>query len=111
MSRRLQRKIAAIDIAELIGISKSYYADIEKGRRSPPNRKALDKIVQRLDLTDEEKVVFFDLAGINNPRFDISPDLIDYIMGNEIVRIFLRIAREKADDEDWREFIEKLRNK
>ena len=108
---RILRSIPAVEMANLLGISKGYYSDIEKGRRSPPEREALDKIIKKLHLSDDEKDIFFDLAGMNNTRYEVSPDLTDYIMGKGIVREALRTAREKADDDDWEQFIDKLKNK
>lgn len=110
-AKRISRGISSMEMAELIGISKGYYSDIERSRRNPPEREILDKIIIVLEFSNDEKGVFFDLAGSNNTRFDISPDLTDYIMENKIVRTTLRTAKDKADADDWQHFDDMLKNK
>ncbi len=41
-------------------------------------------------------------------RCDVSPGLPDYIMENEMVRVALHIAKEKAGANDLQRFIEVL---
>ncbi len=107
--KRRSREITSLQMAEIAGISPGYYCDIEKSRRVPPDRAILEKILAALMLTGEDKVVFYDLAG--RARSGVSPDLPDYIMGNEVVRVALRVAKDKASADDWRQFIEKLESK
>ena len=107
--KRHERRITSIDMANKIGISPGYYCDIEKDRRKPPEPEVLDKVMKALDLSDEDKLLFFDLAGA--ARSQVPLDLPRYIMGNEVVRVALRIAKDKADSSDWQEFIDKLKNK
>ena len=111
MNKRLSKGISSMDMAELIGISPGYYSDIERSRKNPPECAVLYNIVNVLGFSSEEKGIFFDLAGLNNSRHVIAPDLPDYIMKNRIVRTALRLAEEKADADDWRQFIEKLESK
>ncbi len=40
---------------------------MEKGRRNPPDLAKLEQIAEILNLSDEDKVTMFDLAG-NNGR-------------------------------------------
>jgi len=108
-AKRKELEITSLHMAEIAGISPGYYNDIEKGRRSPPDREILEKILAALRLTDEGRVLFYDLAG--KARSGVSPDLPDYIMENEVVRVALRVAKEKASADDWKQFINKLENK
>ena len=96
-------------MAAELGIAPAYLSDIEKGRRYPPDMDRLLKIVDILKLTEEEKNKMFDLAG--NGKNTISPDLPEYIMSSETVRVALRKAREVATDKDWEEFVKKLDEK
>ncbi|MDR0916430.1 MAG: helix-turn-helix domain-containing protein [Oscillospiraceae bacterium] len=104
--RRRAREISSLQMSELAGISPGYYCDIEKGRKSAPDREILEKILTALRLPQDEEVVFYDLAG--KSRSEVPPDLPDYIISNEVVRVALRIAREKGSADDWRQFIEGL---
>lgn len=107
--KRFERSITVRAIAEMIGVSPGYYNDIEKGRRNPPDRPILDKLIDALCLNEKERIVFFDLAG--KARSEVSPDLPEYIMDNDVVRVALRIAKEKASSDDWQNFIDILEKK
>ena len=107
--KRRERMITSLQMAEYAGISPGYYCDIEKSRKAPPDREILDKIIAVLNLSDEDRDIFYDLAG--RARSGVSPDLPDYIMANEEVRVALRIAKEKASADDWKQFIDRLERK
>lgn len=107
--KRFERSITVRAMAELIGVSPGYYNDIEKSRRNPPDREILDKLIDALRLSEAEQVLFFDLAG--KARSEVSPDLPEYIMENDVVRVALRIAKEKAGPDDWQKFIDDLERK
>jgi len=107
--KRYDRGITVRRMAEIIGTSPSYYSDIERGRRNPPDSEAMDKLIRALGLSDGEQIIFFDLVG--KARSEVSPDLPEYIMANEEVRIALRIAKEKASPADWQRFIDDLERK
>ena len=107
--RRRKREIPSLQMSEIAGISPSYYCDIEKNRRVPPDREILKKIIDVLQLSAEDRITFYDLAG--KARSEVSPDLPDYIMENEVVRFALRVAKEKADPDDWKQFIDRLEKK
>ena len=108
-AKRKEKKITTIRMAEEANISAAYYCDIEKNRRNPPEIEMLQKMIAALNLSEEDKVIFFDLAG--KGRSSVSPDLPDYIMENEVVRVALRIAKKKADNKDWQRFIDTLEKK
>jgi len=107
--KRREREITSLQMAESAGISPSYYCDIEKNRRVPPDREILEKMLSALQLSDADKVLFYDLAG--KAKSGVSPDLPDYIMENELVRVALRVAKEKASPDDWKQFINRLEKK
>ena len=107
--KRFEQAITVRRIAEMIDVSPGYYNDIEKGRRNPPDKETLDKFISALHLNEEESLLLFDLAG--RDRDEVSPDLPDYIMENDVVRVALRIAKEKASEDDWQRFIKDLEKK
>lgn len=107
--KRREREITSLQMSEYAGISPGYYCDIEKSRKAPPDKEILEKIISALSLSDEDKDSFYDLAG--RARSGVSPDLPDYIMANEEVRVALRIAKEKASADDWKQFIDRLERK
>jgi len=107
--KRRDREITVRRMAEEVGLSAGYYCDIEQGRRMPPDKATLEKMLNILNPTEEDRLILYDLAG--RGRVTVPPDLPDYIMQNEAVRVALRLAKEKADTDDWLEFIEKLKAK
>ncbi|KOF56142.1 XRE family transcriptional regulator [Clostridium sp. DMHC 10] len=96
-------------MASELGIAPAYLSDIEKGRRYPPDMEKLLQIAEILKLTEDEKHTMFDLAG--EGKNTISPDLPEYIMSSEKVRVALRKAKEVATEEDWDEFVKKLNDR
>jgi len=107
--KRRTKEIPSLQMAEAVGLSASYYCDIEKNRKAPPDIDILEKIIAELGLANEDRVQFFDLAG--KARSGVAPDLPGYINENEVVRVALRVAKDKASAEDWKQFIDKLENK
>ena len=106
---RKKRGINSYKMAELVGISPGYYCDIEKGRIIPPDTQ-LEKILNVLRLSKEDELAFLDLAAKKTKK-RVSLDLPEYIMENDVVLAALRLAKDKADTDDWHEFIEKLNSK
>jgi len=98
------------DMAMRLGVSFSYASDIENGRRNPPGDDLLVQIAELLNLKGIDRDDYFDLAG--KWRNEVSPDLYDYIMNQEVspaVRLALRTARDfGATKQDWQEFIESI---
>ena len=108
-AKRNSREITVRAMAELVGVAVGYYCDIESGRRSPLDLDFLDKIITALRLTDEDRETFYDLAG--KARSAAPPDLTGYINETPKARVALRVAKEKASDEDWQRFINDLEQK
>ena len=106
--KRQNRHITLSELAEKAGISTGYYSDIEYGRRNPPNRDILDKMITALHLSDEDRIRFYDLAG--RARSEAPPDLPDYINENEKVRVALRLAKNNGNAQVWDRFIDILMN-
>lgn len=95
-------------LAAEIGIVPAFMSDIEKGHRYPPKKETLDKIVQALNLNEEDTNKMFDLAAEEKDN-TVSPDLPEYIMNNDKVRAALRLARDSdASDKTWQKVIELL---
>jgi transcriptional regulator with XRE-family HTH domain len=96
-------------MAEMVGLSPGAYCDVESNRMYPPGMETLEKIIAALHLPDEDRETFYDLAG--KARSAAPPDLPEYINANQVVRVALRVAKEKASEDDWRKFITALEGK
>jgi len=107
--KRNEREIPIRLMAERVGIKPGYFNDIESGRRTPIELDLLDRIVETLRLSDEDRQTFFDLAG--KAREAAPPDLTGYINNTQKARIALRVAKDKATDADWEQFTRYLNEK
>jgi len=108
-SKRIAVEIPIRLMAEKVGIKPGYYNDIESGRRTPIELELLGKIVDELRLSEDDRETFYDLAG--NARSAAPPDLTGYINENKQARVALRVAKEKASEDDWKRFITYLERK
>lgn len=84
------------DFAKAMGATPTYFSDIVKGWRNPPEMFMLLKISGALHLSPEEQAEMFDLAGRN--RSKAAPDLPEYITDENLPHV--RAALRKANDKD-----------
>lgn len=97
-------------LAAKSNISPVYLSNIENGHRAAPDKDILDRLANALRLSPQERQEFYDLAAESKGR--VAEDLPGYINANELVRVALRTAKDvDATDEEWQEFIEKLRRR
>lgn len=95
-------------LAAELKIAPAFMSDIEKGHRYPPNRDKLYDMARILHLSEEDTNTMFDLAAGERDN-TVSPDLPEYIMGNEKARTALRMARDNnASEATWQKVIEML---
>ena len=86
--------------AEIVGIAPMYLCDIERDKKTNPSCEVMQKLIAALRLNEEETAFFYDLHAKANGI--VSQDLTAYIMENDIIRTFLRMARDKSITEsDW----------
>jgi len=109
IGKRREKEIPSMQVSDIVGISPSYYCDIERNRRYPPGREMLGSLVIALQLVGNDIDTFYDLAG--KARSEAPPDLPEYINEYEIVRVALRLAREKGCEADWHRFTRDLENR
>ena len=106
--KRKSRGLTLRGLAAELGIVPAYMSDIEKGHRYPPDKDKLYELSRILCLSEDETNTMFDLAA-GEKENTVSPDLPVYIMGNEQVRVALRMARDSdKSSEIWQKVIEML---
>ncbi|MCL2342790.1 MAG: helix-turn-helix domain-containing protein [Firmicutes bacterium] len=105
-ARRKQQYLTQSVVAEKSGISLPYYNDFEFGRRPPPDRERLDKILDALLVPETERAIFYDLAG--KVRSEAPLDLPEYINEYEQVRLALRLAKDGGNPQVWGKVIDLL---
>ena len=107
------RELTLKDMSERLGISLSFLSDIENNRRKPFDKDKIEKFVQVLNLSDEDKAKMYDLAA--RDRREIPSDIEDIMMYSEIgdmARLALRQSKAGViDEEDWKTFIRDMEKK
>ena len=105
--KRLAKGINLRKLAELTGFAPGYLSDIEQGKRNSPTPEKLAKIIEVLELTEEDITLMNDLAA--HSRETVAPDILEYVMNNDSVRVALRKARElQLGDKEWMKIIENM---
>lgn len=109
--KRLDKEITLRGFAKLVDISPVYLCDLEKGRKAAPSMEVMQKMVSKLTLNKEESERFYDLAALEQTaKNPIPKDLNAFLKDNRVIVSALRTAKDlDATDEEWQDFIDKLR--
>ena len=109
--KRLDKEITLRGFAKLVDISPVYLCDLEKGRKAAPSMEVMQKMVSKLALNKEESERFYDLAALEQTaKNPIPKDLNAFLKDNRVIVSALRTAKDlAATDEEWQDFIDKLR--
>ena len=114
--KRSERKLTIRKLASMIGISPAFLCDLESGDRAfPANSKKypdlLEKMISELNLNEEDKKIFIQLANESMLEKDkVSSEVKDYLLNVPRAQEALRIAAaSNATDEDWEAFIKSLK--
>ena len=108
----LDPHISLRKMAELLKLSPVHMSNIETGRDAAPKNDILVNLALLLKLTKEEQELMYDLAAESKNYTAVPGDLPEYISSHEYAKIALRVAKDvDATDEEWIEFIEKLKKR
>lgn len=108
--KRKEQGLTIKEVAQKLKISPTYYGFFEADQRKAPEREVQDQIANILEMTEEERLLLYDLAG--QTRGIIAADLPEYINSNPYVRVALRQARDsKAGEDEWLRFIAQLKSR
>lgn len=109
--KRLDKEITLRGFAKLVDISPVYLCDLEKVRKAAPSMEVMQKMVSKLALNKEESERFYDLAALEQTaKNPIPKDLNAFLKDNRVIVSALRTAKDlDATDEEWQDFIDKLR--
>jgi transcriptional regulator with XRE-family HTH domain len=108
--KRQEKNITLRAFADLVGIAPSYMSDIEKSKRNAPTQEILDKMIEVLNLSEDEKNELLDVAATSKDA--IAQDLTEYVSENPNVRVALRKAKDlNLGDDEWIRIIEEMISK
>ena len=106
--KRTEKGLNLRKLAELVDIAPAYMSDIEKSKRNSPSSDKMSKLAEILELTPEEVSTMYDLAAETRTN-TVAPDISEYVMKNDSVRIALRKARElDLGEKEWLKIIESM---
>ena len=97
---REKRKLRQEDLAKAINVSIVYICDIEKGRRNPPDVDKLRILERQLGLSNKEKAMFYDMAGLE--RKEMPPDIVEYMANHTEAREAIRRIMDDPCEYDWK---------
>lgn len=106
---REEKGLSVRGMATKIGCSAAYLSDIEKGNRYAP-KNYLDEIFKALELPEENRQDFLDLAGTS--RGFLFEDINSFFGQQPLARVAMRTAMEtNPSDEYWQSFIDGMGKK
>ena len=110
--KRESLQLSVRGFARQIDISAVYLSKIENGLRPAPKDDIVERIADRLALSQIEREILLDLAAESKAYLSLASDLIVYINENKVIHKILRIGKScKVDSEDWQKILDYLSNK
>ncbi len=64
-----------------LGVSKTYLFDVFNGRVKPPTPEMQDRIIELLQLSDDEKALFYSKAA--DGRHELPKDVVEFLKNNQ----------------------------
>lgn len=92
--KRKHRMLTLKKFSNLCGVSAAYISSIESGKRGAPSEKVLDKMTRALNLNEDEKSEFYNLAGSGSRKNGVPADLAEYVSENPLIWSLLRKLRD-----------------
>jgi len=109
-NKRLEKGINLRKLADLLNVAPAYMSDIENGKRNSPSNDKMIKLIEVFQLNEQETNEMYDLAAQDRAN-TVAPDISEYVMANDTVRVALRKAKDlKLGEQDWLEIIRKMEN-
>ena len=106
---RIRHSMSGQELADRVGISKTYLWQLEHGVRLNPDADVIIKIANALDLTEKESATLYDMYA--EATGQISPDIAEYVKNNSALQRAIRyVLSVNITDEVWELFIEQLKN-
>ncbi|WP_259241815.1 helix-turn-helix domain-containing protein [Rheinheimera pacifica] len=68
---RRDRGLKQFELAELVGIKASYVSVLERGHKGPPSKYILRQIIEKLELSEQEKQKLLHDAAISDYTFKV----------------------------------------
>ena len=115
-SKRNEKGFTLRELSEVAGISHVYLYKMECGKKPPPNDALLIKMALCLQLNNDEKDLFFDIAATtkqlsNSKNHQLPADIKLYLFKTKEAQKFVREASKiNLSDDYWKELLSCLKN-
>jgi len=92
-SRQLQQKQLAADL----GVQACYISSLEKGRKAPPSKKVLERLIAALDLNEEEQTLMWESVEQSELSFKLPGNMIlaEYQLISRLKQQLGRLSQEQ----------------
>ncbi|WP_333874245.1 helix-turn-helix domain-containing protein [Methylobacter sp.] len=92
-SRQLQQKQLAADL----GVQACYISSLEKGRKAPPSKKVLERLIAALDLNEEEQTLLWESVEQSELSFKLPGNMIlaEYQLISRLKQQLGRLSQEQ----------------
>ena len=67
--KRKQRNLSLRRMSELVNLGFSYLSDIENGKKPAPNDKSVLLLADILNLSEDERIIFFDGSDLSKEQY------------------------------------------
>ena len=118
---RKQKWYSLREAQDLLGVSRTFICDLENGAPFPSGNKKgerrnlVQKYIEVFELDEkqaEEFKLMIDESLLGKSSNNISADVVDYLKSNQVVQQVLRKAIEAdLSEEEWNDFLERIKNK
>lgn len=100
-NKRKEREMSLRMLAKELDVSPTYLSDVENNRRNALSYENLKKIIEILNLDEEEQKILYDLAG--ETKDEIPADVESFVNGNTEVIALLRKMKKEMDGDKGNE--------
>lgn len=92
-SRQLQQKQLAADL----GVQACYISSLEKGRKAPPSKKILERLISAMDLNEEEQTLMWESVEQSELSFKLPGNMIlaEYQLISRLKQQLGRLSQEQ----------------
>ena len=101
------RELSMKDVADRLGIAKSYMSMVENGYKKPFDSEKLEILAKYLNFTEKETETMYDLAS--REKNEVPHDLVETFTDEgvgDLARYALRQSKKGVfKEEDWKTFI------
>lgn len=101
LKKRIQNNLTNSKLASIANISAVYLGEIINNKKIPPDKKTQYALADALQLTDDEKAEFFNLAA--NERGEIPVDIYDYLLESKDLLKEIRAMKNDGITGDYDE--------